>query len=205
MTITFDFAALHYLNLWLSREREIHEAFTSGTEAEKLTAIGKGATYFVIARNLHTEYDTGKGLQRYRPVLDVIDPLTANDFRDNLAGRVMHIRDQISARYGNRDVLSATTKLLWLKIRSPIIIYDSQARQALDTADGDLAAYYDAWQAKFNAVRHQIAAARAELVDVLQYTADTSVATKPYVQSLAEEEWFNQRVLDIYLWHVGSS
>ncbi len=204
MKITFHFAALHYLNLWLSSECAIHDAISTGNTDRQLNALHKGAAHFRIARNLRREHDIGRGLPRYGPILDIIEPLTGQDFGDDLTGTTIKVCDQISSLYGKRDVRSATTKILWLKVRSPMIIYDSQVRKALRTKKGDLSAFNHAWKAKYESAREHIADACSRLATVLEYTADTSVATTAYVQSLANEEWFKQRVLDIYLWHVGT-
>jgi hypothetical protein len=52
---------------------------------------------------------------------------------------------QISSSYGDRGTLSLTTKFFWLKFRSPIKIYDSQARAALGKKLGDLDGFNDKW------------------------------------------------------------
>jgi hypothetical protein len=204
LTVTFDFAALTYLNYWLDADRHIHAALQSDSTTDKLAALKKAAAQFRIARNLHKQYDVGRGLPRYGPVLEIIDSLTARDFTVDLAQSVIDVRDRLSSAYGDRDVLSATTKLLWVKIQTPIIIYDSQARTAIGTPDGDLSAYYESWGSQYSDHESDITDACSRLTGVLSYIIDHSVATKSYVDSVAQTQWFKQRVFDIYLWHVGN-
>lgn len=205
MNITVDYAALSYLNHWFGRERKICHALQGNDVKAKLDALNEGAAVFRIARNLQRKYDVGLGLPRLGPVFEAIDTLTSDDFEADTVQSVLGIRDQLSAVYGNRDVLSATTKFLWLKVKSPIIIYDSQAKTAIGTPSGDLAAFYDSWLTKFSDHEAEIGDACSRLSSVLSYSIDPTLATKEYVERLAQASWFRQRVFDIYLWHVGNN
>jgi hypothetical protein len=90
-----------------------------------------------IARNFPIEHD-GAGA-RFEKILQIINLLNASDFEgDDVAGQIKRTERRIAEQNDGRNCLSATTKFLWLKLRSPIIIYDSQARLALGTKDGDL-------------------------------------------------------------------
>jgi hypothetical protein len=140
---------------------------------------------------------------RYRPVLKIIDKVKLADFSSDPVNVIEKIEGQISKAYGGRRVLSATTKFLWFKVRSPIIIYDSQVRKALQTPDGDLQCFYDIWRDKYNYHNKAIAQACASLSKVSRYACDQTLATPPYVQSISAESWFRQRVFDVYLWHKG--
>ncbi len=203
MTITFDFAALHYLNLWLSKERAIHELVVAEHRDEQLLGLFRGGSHFKVARTLETKYDAKNDKRRYEPVLEIIGGLRRADLDADLTGTIQRARDKISAQYGGTDVLSATTKFLWLRFQAPVIIYDSQVREALGTDDADLSAYVQAWQSRYDQVRTSIANASSRLTQVLSYAIDTTVATESYVQQLASEDWFNQRIFDVYLWHSG--
>ena len=111
------------------------------------------------------------------------------------------MRDDQTTGYGNRNVLSVTTKLLWLKLCDPnIIIYDSQTRAALHTADGDFSGFYEAWHVEYEAHRKVIATACANLSDVAKYAYDQTVATPSYVKNISANLWFQERVFDMYLW-----
>jgi hypothetical protein len=139
--------ALHYLNLWLSQDRESCEALAGNDEHKKLKQLKKAAVFYRVARNLPKQYDQKKGLERYGPILKILEPLKRKDFLgEPLLRYIEEVRCKISAAYGNHGTLSLTTKFLWLKIRSPILIYNSQARRALLAPQGDLAKYYSLWR-----------------------------------------------------------
>ncbi len=198
----FKYYALHYLNLWVSQDKGPCEALTSNDNEEKLRQIAKAAVAYRVARNLPTRYDKDKGLQRYGPVLKVLESLNRADFRgEHLLPSIKKVRDRLSANYGGHGTLSLTTKFLWLKMKSPIIIYDARAREALDTPLGDIDAYYSRWRDKFTRCEQQIRDACASLERVHEYTKNPEVTTREYIRKIAGRRWFRERVFDVYLWH----
>jgi len=200
----FNYYALHYLNLWVSKDRRWCEALAGTDDSEKLAALARAAAFYRIARNLPTDYDVGKGLQRYEPVLKIIDALNPTDFQDErLVPSIKKVRKKISAKYGHRDVLSLTTKFLWLKMKSPIIIYDSRARRALRAAAGDIQEYYWRWQREFTRREQEVRQACTSLQKVHEYTENPEIATRQYIAKTAAQPWFRERVFDVYLWHLG--
>ena len=203
MKYSLEFFSLHYLDMWLRHDRLYHESINNGTLEEKLIAIKKAAAYYKVARNLPKEYDKDKGCERYEPIAKILDKVIASDFSGDTMKSVRKVQEKISRAYGDRGVLSITTKLLWLKIRDPIIIYDAQARRALDTAEGDLPGFYQAWHTQYSKHRKAITDVCAKLDRVAKYSCDQTIATPEYVQAVAAEPWFQKRVFDVYLWHKG--
>jgi hypothetical protein len=203
MKHSLEYYSLHYLDMWLKYDRLYHEALNNGTCDEKLSSIKMATTYYKVARNLPKECDEGNGRKRYEPILDIIDKVVVSDFSDNTLKSISKIQSKISKAYGGKGVLSVTTKLLWLKIRSPIIIYDSQARIALNTPDGDLPSFYSAWRAKYDTHRKDIVTVCAKLSKVAEYAYDQTTATPSYVQKISVQPWLQERVFDMYLWHQG--
>lgn len=202
--VSFKYCALHYLNQWLAKDKQYYEALAEGDEGAKLKALKDAAAFYLVARNLHKKYEEKKGLPRFKPVLDIIDPLASDTFRgEQLIPELGKVRDAISDFYGGRKVLSVTTKLLWMKIRHPIIIYDSRARRALKAKPDDVRGYYEKWQRRFLEHSQEIDIACTSLQDVLDYTVKPELATASYVSEISRERWFKERVLDIYLWHLG--
>ena len=128
MKHSWEYLSLHYLDMWLRFDRLYHDSLNNGTREEKLISIKNAATYYKVARNLPKEYDEDVGCARYEPLLKVIDKVSTSDFSADTVKSISKVQKMISKVYGNRSVLSITTKFLWLKIRDPIIIYDSQAR-----------------------------------------------------------------------------
>ena len=132
MKYSLEYFSLHYLDMWLTHDRFCHASINNGTRKEKLISIKKAVTYYKVARNLPKKYDEDIGCTRYEPIVKIIDKAIASDFSGDTVKSISKVQKKISEAYGDRGVLSITTKLLWLKIRDPIIIYDSQARKALN-------------------------------------------------------------------------
>lgn len=200
---SWEYFSLYYLDMWLRHDRLYHESLNNGTREEKLISIKKAATYYNVARNLPKEHDEDIGRARYEPLLDIIDQVCASEFSNDTITSIINVQNTISEAYGDRSVLSLTTKFLWLRIRNPIIIYDSQARRALNTNNGDLSEFYKAWRIEYDAHSNDIAAACTKLSGVSKYSCDQTIATPTYVQHISAEPWFQERVFDVYLWHKG--
>jgi hypothetical protein len=201
--LTFKCCSLQYLNQWLTHDRIYCEVLAGDDEAEKLKALQKAAAFYRVSRNLHTEHDSKKGLPRYKPLLDVIDSQVPETFTTNLIEAIERTRDRISRQYGDRGVLSLTTKFLWLRVKTPIIIYDSRARAALGTTTTDLGSYYSIWRKQFDDHADDIDVACKSLEHVVEYSVDPQVATTNYVRELSRQQWFKERVFDNYLWNLG--
>lgn len=206
--IKFEYCALRYLNMWLETEKAQHEALAGPDgpdgvdEAKKLAALSKFATGYRIARNLRTAFDVDKDVARLKPVLDILGKFCPEDFDGELLqGAIRTVENQIRSAYGDRGVLSATTKFLWLKFRTPIIIYDRQARIALKTKTEDLAGFYAKWREGFEKNRPLIDAACDSLPSVSKFT----MWTTDEIAEVASQQWFRERVFDIYLWQIGSA
>jgi len=189
--------------MWLGHDRLYHESLNNGTREEKLISIKKAATYYKVARNLPKEHDEYTGRARYEPILEEIDKVSVSDFSGDVVKSIIKVQRRISKVYGDRGVLSITTKLLWLKMRDPIIIYDSQARKVLRTVDGDLSGFYEAWRTQFDIYSSAIATVCSNLSSVSKYSCDQAIATPAYVDAISEQPWFQERVFDVYLWHGG--
>jgi len=203
-TAGFKYCALHYLNQWISRDLTFCNALAGRDTEKKLKTLADAAAFYKIARNLPKKYEEAEGSQRYGPVLKIIESLNPANFQgEGLLPSIKKVRDEISGQYGGRDVLSLTTKFLWLKMKSPIIIYDSQARAALRAAPGEIDEYYSLWHEKFSGHEQQIRDACASLQDVHEYTENPAIATRQYIAETAVQPWFRERVFDAYLWHLG--
>jgi hypothetical protein len=108
----------------------------------------------------------------------------------------------ISTIYGGRNVLSLTTKFLWLHIKHPVIIYDSQARSALATRAGDIATFYWKWRDRFAEDAAAINDSCHTLPNVVEYSVNPRVG--PEYVSVASTVWFKERVLDNRLWTANA-
>jgi hypothetical protein len=204
-TKTFEYCSLEYLNQWFTYDMGYCQALATGNRSEKLTALKSAGGFYRVGRNLPSEYDEKKGLMRYEPVLDIIDPIEPNHFENNPVNKIFQIERRISEGYGNKNLISLTTKFLWIKIKQPIIIYDSQARKALGTENGALDAYYKKWREEFKANQREIVEACSKLPDMNKYAVNQEIGTKEYIRKISDKTWFHERVFDNYLWNKGNS
>ncbi|HRY14729.1 MAG: hypothetical protein KDJ31_06245 [Candidatus Competibacteraceae bacterium] len=200
---SLEYCSLSYLNIWLSTDRKCCKALESGNRKEKLEALKNAASAYRIARNLPSKYEEESGKNRYEPVVEILETVKKPDLGVNPVAKIKEIEKAISKQYGNRSVLSLTTKFMWLTFKKPVLIYDSQARIALETPVGDLNAFYSKWKEAYEAKKHEVAQACDKLPSVYLYSVDQQQGTKSYVEEIASSDWFRERVFDIYLWNRG--
>src|SRR6266576_2626738 len=113
--VNFNYFALHYLSLWLTKDRGFCQGLKEHDETRKLKALADAAVFYKVARNLPKAHDLGEEILRYKPVLDIIAGLDPNEFREpQLIESITKMHNQISGKYGRRGVTSLTTKFLWL-------------------------------------------------------------------------------------------
>lgn len=205
MIQTFEYSSLYYLNQWLSYDRGYCLALSGTNQKEKLSALKSAGGFYRVARNVPTAFDEKIGIERYQPVLDIIDNLSIDQFEKDPVKKILEIETEISSRYGDRGVLSLTTKFLWLKFKSPILIYDSQARIAVESKDGDLQSYYENWLAEFENHKEEIQSVCKKLSGLSLYAVDQRFANRQYIDKISSSKWFHERVFDIYLWSKGSN
>lgn len=205
MIQTFEYSSLYYLNQWLSYDKDYCLALSGPNQKEKLSALKSAGGFYRVARNLPTAFDEKIGIERYQPVLDIIDNLSIDQFEKDPVKKILEIETEISNKYGNRGVLSLTTKFLWLKFKSPILIYDSQARIAVGSKNGDLQDYYEKWLAEFENHKEEIQSVCTILSSLSLYAVDQRLADKKYIDEISSSKWFHERVFDIYLWSKGSN
>ncbi len=199
--VDFRYHSLHYLNLWLKQERVYVEELAKSDRTARLQALKAAAASFGVARNLRDEHRIGDGERKYEPVLAAIDSLDRHAFEgNNLVPAVLEIEKRISSSFGNRKVLSLTTKMLWLKFRSPIIIYDGNATRALKPKPKGLKDFYSKWQDEYGRHAAKIDEACSVLPLAKAYCFDQSV-TEEQIRDWASQRWFKERVFDVYLWN----
>ena len=196
---TFDFCALQFLNQWLEKEESYCDLLASTDIEDQRRALFKAGVHFRVARNLPRRFEVNG---RYQSILEVFNKNKISDV--NLHNVVGEVQEQISGHYGGRNVLSATTKFLWLKVKSPIRIYDQQARKALGTKDKDFISFNEAFTIRYAECEEEIIDACSKLKSILSYSVRPDIKHEE-LDKLVSEPWFRERVLDIYLWNQGST
>ena len=135
-------------------------------------------------------FDTKRKMRRYEPLLGLIAEMRERFPRPSDPVKVVtDFEKRVSEKYddGLRK-LSLSSKILWFVYRSPILIYDKNARLALKTTSGDYHSFQRAWLEAFDRQKEEIEDACARFSSAPQFS----------------ERWFHERVFDKYLWHKGT-
>jgi len=233
MEVNFNYYALKYLmNVWLGNDCECVKLITNNDKDKRLEAIKKAASFYSISRNFPTKFDLTeeeeeiaaksnkkiKPDKRYRHVLSILEELGNDKFTslmsyEKVCKRVLEIKSEISKKYSSNDkernLISATTKFLWLKYKSPIVIYDSRAVRAITEMSGDLKVkdyktFYDKWKEEYKNNQPDIKKACNRLYDIEDFLPDRECEPLRNIKDWTSKPWFHERVFDIYLWEEGS-
>jgi len=199
---TPHFAALRYLDYWFHYDRANFDDLQHDDPEIRRQALVRIATQYGVHRNLPVEAENGYA--RLQLACDLLEDICAAQF-ENHYERVIAFTGQLHDVYG-ADVLSAASKFLWHKTRSPIILYDGRGVGCLREmgyviADGDYNVFVDQWRRVYRQFSRSIIAACRDLENVIQYSWNLDMITANVTAELAEEEWFRERVFDFMLWH----
>jgi hypothetical protein len=177
-------AAAHYSEQWVEQDKIFKNGILTGEREQRRDALAKALAFYKVIRRLETRYDVEQGLLRLDPVLDAVD-YCRNRFvsAENPVEVVTTLEQIIYLRYGGGTQTSLASKLGWLVFGSPVVIYDSLAKDALGIRTSSYQEYYARWRTAFDANAQEIGAAAA-----------------PH----SKEEWFAERVFDVLLWNVGN-
>lgn len=132
--------------MWLSQDRLFIENLASNNRSDQLKELGKIAAAYRIARNLPLAGDKHKDKKRYEPVLKIINRISGPVEEKKVICLVTKTKKEICEEYNINEALSLTTKFLWFKFQSPILIYDSRARNALKTETGNYENFCKEWK-----------------------------------------------------------
>ncbi|WP_323536161.1 hypothetical protein [Xanthomonas campestris] len=195
---TFEPSALQFLMQWVQKESRYHESLTTSPDAGTMR---RAMAYFKIAR-------TFKGLKV---------PATGEALLKDIK-RVARRKSSPEARVqalanlfmdaGFKHNISAASKLIWLNTRDSVI-YDSRAVDALKQLTGekvgdDYKSYCILWRETFTKHRKSLVKASKRLVEIHEFLPMTTPPPAK-LKKLAGEEWFLERVFDVWLWSQGST
>jgi len=201
---TFEFCALKYLLLWSQQEKEIHEGMSVAKGRPEVSDLRKALKHFRIARNFRNIKDgvTAKG------VINSLLKVSSDDTQFPKQ-KVINLADQFQDTFGQFN-LSAASKLLWLRHRSPFLIFDDRAFRSLQSLSQtrfkkrDYSKYVSTWRSTYDQHRNAIKQAVIRLPDALPFVRDW-YQSKEEIESLASQDWFQERIFDIYLWELGGN
>lgn len=200
MNPPYEYCAYRYLELWERFEKSLYIAI-SGTHSA--SQIRDALKYYKIARNF-------KGLKEDEVAANVSTELLKVDGCSGIySENVKDLASRFKKSCGQYN-LSAASKLLWLRYRSPYLIYDSRAVTALHRMgnkfkNADYTLYCEVWRREFEKRSNEISLAAHGLVNLpRKYTAAFTL-TDDYLTKIIDSEWFIERVFDIYLWEAGEA
>ncbi|MFQ3248057.1 MAG: hypothetical protein ACI9SP_004717 [Arenicella sp.] len=201
---TFDYYSLAYLNQWLEKDRYFFEELNSDRkEDERLLALKRGATFYRIARNLKTPQSVKSGdIQRYKAVLASLDSITIEQAQSSPIETISLFNESLKKSYGESNRISASSKFLWMKFRSPFYIYDALSREALGTKHNRLDDFFSSWNESFLKKEPEIVVACSNLNRAFRYSCDSRISAEA-INKLSSEPWFLERVHDLYLMDVA--
>jgi len=199
----FRFFALQYLNDWCRYDRGFVEGLSPGkSRDDRLDSLQKAAKYYKIARNFKRRPDENEN--RLDKALQELEAIGNSITEDKVSSTVCDLAGRLHLSYGE-NVISAASKLLWIRHKSPIVIYDSRANQCLEKecgrslGRGKYEEYLEEWRKQFNNRKERIESACAELVNVRGFSLADDMADEDF-KCLVGNRWFAERVFDRFLW-----
>lgn len=197
----YEYFAMKYINQWLLKEKPLHENLSDKHITE--VWISKSLHFFQVARTFKGLSDgDGKGFIA-QTLLDNSKRLTVNNFPD----KVEKLAGDFNDKFGSRNI-SAASKLMWLRKRSPVIIYDKWAKKALVnkglSKQATYTEYCNAWKLEY--VKHQKAIKKAcgNLLGIKTFCALWEL-TDTESREIIKSDWFQERVFDMYLLHAAKN
>lgn len=185
-----------FLDLWRAEE-PLHEAMQGTPSADQ---IMRALKHFRVARTFKGLSDAGA--ERISKYL-----VETSNGEGVYSDKVMSLAQRFKDHFGRLN-LSAASKLLWLRDRSPYLIYDARAVYALrhlgNKKFDNYTSYCTAWRREYGERSSAISAAAHGLVDLPRAYTAAFLLTDSQLSGLVHEPWFSERVFDIYLWETGA-
>lgn len=195
----FEFCALRFLIQWKSKEQCLHRDIRAEPTVNQFRSALR---YFKVARNFKGLGEEDIAVLALRAFMEVRE-------QDNITPeeKVIMLARRFKAD-GFQANLSAASKLLWLKYRGPLVIYDSRAVAALtahfgrDIGNKNYHKYCEVWRGEYKRHVEKIDKAVRQLQHVRDFMPTWRMSNETLLR-MANRPWFKERVFDIYLWEIG--
>jgi hypothetical protein len=197
----YEYFAMKYINQWLLKERALHANLSEKHVSEDI--VSKSLHFFQVLRTFKGLSD-GDGKEFIvKALLDNSKRLTSTNF----PAKVEKLADDFNDKFSTRNI-SASSKLMWLRKRSPVIIYDKWAKKALVnkglSKQASYAEYCKAWNVEYDKHQKAIKKACVKLLDAKDFCALWEL-TITESRDIVKSDWFQERVLDMYLLHEAKN
>jgi hypothetical protein len=195
----FKYFALMYLNDWYWWDKTFSERIASNSKDSR-QAFHEAAKYYKVTRNFSQLNDENRLEGALALVKSVRGPITEG----NVCDKVIDLANEFKNKYG-KNAVSAASKFLWLRFKSPIVIFDSRAVSWLRANgykvpySGGYREYREHWVAAYTDHKKEINEACKGLVKLRNYSLAYEMPVKS-VEKITKTTWFKERVFDKYLW-----
>jgi len=185
-------------------------ALTDGLEPDpkeackQLVAV---AIHYNVMRGFKVEEE---GTARLAPVWDALRKMERPTSAEDAKAKVSHLVAELRHTY-HQDLVSAASKILWMRFGSPIVIYDSiVSKWIYDKGDRpmskDYGYFYDAWQRKFGELGPEIrivCEGLKELSTLRKFFGLNDLCQDEF-EKVVSSPWFAERVFDHAILNVGT-
>jgi hypothetical protein len=202
MPETFHYAACSYLNEWISKDKGFHEILSFEANAGVDPVVGRKT--LIEAANYYRVIRTFKRSQESDRLQDAYQELSGTGFlsRSDVTKTVCEFAKSLKEKYG-LFALSAASKFLWMRFRSPIVIYDSLVRNYLGQRQSEFSdevykSYYLAWRTKYEENHERVREACGCLIAIKKFTRASGIEDEKLFE-WTTSEWFMERVFDHYM------
>lgn len=202
------FVAFQFLQQYFRHEKKFIFDYQSNHQVERLRSLQESANYFSVSRNFQKHYDPSEAKHdRLLHVLQILDRIRDKPC-DDIVSLVNKTEKSLSSKYGDKSVLSATTKFLWLSGFHNTRIYDSQAKKALgfNPNQKDYQRFVEEWDKQFSLNKEIIERVLLEMAlepNLINYL-DYEEVSKDELDTILIDEIIIARIFDMYLWQEGS-
>lgn len=197
------FAALGYLNNWYGLDQYLVAGLSlEKSNEERRHCLQRVAGSYKIARSFKT---LPNEIDRLELALEALDGVKNTIDDKSVDSTVSNLAEAFKEHYG-KLAISAASKFLWFRYRSPVVMYDSQARRCLKSLCGKdyatYATYHEEWRKQYANKKDSIAQVCEELIPVKSFSLACDVSDDDLMR-VVHAPWFRERVFDWFLWGSG--
>jgi hypothetical protein len=209
--VSFEYCAMKYLNNWVKTDSIFHEIFKKKGEYFTKFSKKKGSRDIVSALHSYKihrnfgELNDKKCLDIFKHVIHYSSRFEAKIPTTGII--VEELAEKFKEKYGSKN-LSAASKLLWLRNKSPVVIYDRNVQHALKNLGyketTKYSVFLDNWNKEFDKHKADIKKATSQLHKVKNFTLMHDKSVDDF-NKVVTSGWFQERVFDIFLWETGEA
>ena len=198
MTENFRYHAYCYLDEWIQFDSVFTEKLSLADDEAAACCLAEIAQYYGVIRNFRDIGEHPRFSKAWAALKQISQPQTIEDAVKQHEELLLLLR----ADYG-KILHSATSKFLWMRFKSPVIIYDQLALGWLCAHAGckpewEYGLYCETWLRSYRKYEPEIRIACQGLLSVKSFTLAADWQSEA-LGNVIDTEWFRQRVFDNFL------